>query len=98
MTQKNKNIGSNFDDFLTDEGILEEVEARAAKRAIVIQLNKAMKYRHITKSTLAENVGTSRAAIDRLLNPDNIGISMKTMFKVARALKTKINISFEPTT
>lgn len=29
---KNRYIGSNFDDFLTEEGILEEVTAKAVER------------------------------------------------------------------
>jgi hypothetical protein len=40
---KNKHRGSSFDDFLKEEGILEEVELKAAKRAVALQLEKLMK-------------------------------------------------------
>jgi antitoxin HicB len=65
---KHKNIGSNFDDFLREEGILEEVEAASAKRTFVIQLERELKRKKIGKARLAKLMGTSRSSIDRLLD------------------------------
>ena len=39
---KNKHIGSNFDDFLKEENLLEEIQAAAIKRVIAYQIRKIM--------------------------------------------------------
>ena len=67
----NKYTGSDFDEFLREEGILEEVTARAHKRLLSLQLNEAMEASKISKVQLAEKLQTSRSQIDRLLDPDN---------------------------
>ena len=69
MTKKNKHIGSDFDDFLNEEGILEECEEKAAKYAFVMQLEDEMKKQHLTKDELAKKMGTSRSSLNRLLDP-----------------------------
>ena len=89
-----KYAGSNFDDFLSEENILEEVEAVAIKRVIAYELEQEMKKQNLTKSELAEKMKTSRTAINRLLDPDNTSISLKTMEKIARALGKKLRVSF----
>jgi len=89
-----KYAGSNFDDFLSEENILEEVEAVAIKRVIAFELEQEMKKQNLTKSELAEKMKTSRTAINRLLDPDNTSISLKTMEKIARALGKKLRVSF----
>ena len=38
--QQNKHIGSNFDDFLEEEGMLEEIEEVVAKKISVLQTEK----------------------------------------------------------
>ncbi len=89
-----KHLGSNFDDFLSEENILEEAEAVAIKRVIAFELEQEMKKQNLTKSELAEKMQTSRTAINRLLDPDNTSISLKTMEKIARALGKKLKVSF----
>ncbi len=86
----NKHIGSNFDDFLKEEGLLEEVTTAAIKRVISYQLKKAMEERKITKGKLADMMNTSRASLDRLLNPENTSITLRTLGKAAHALGKKI--------
>ena len=71
----NKNIGSNFDDFLKEEKILDGVEAVAIKRVLAYQMQQELKKKHITKSTLARKMKTSRASLDRLLDPVNTSIT-----------------------
>jgi antitoxin HicB len=68
---KNQNIGSNFDDFLLEEGMLEETAAIAVKRVIAWQIAQAMKGQKMTKTSLAEKMRTSRASLNRLLDEND---------------------------
>ena len=58
-----KHIGSNFDDFLREEGLLAQVEAVAIKRVLAYQIAQAMKEKGLTKVTLAKTMGSSRAQL-----------------------------------
>lgn len=82
---KHKNIGSSFEDFPKEEGILEEVEIAAAKRAFVIQLEAEMKKKRIGKSKLAKIMKTSRTSIERLLDPCQPS-NLTTLIEAAMAL------------
>jgi antitoxin HicB len=84
--------GSSFDNFLEEEGILEEVEAAAIKRVIAWQLSKAMKAGKISKKTMAERMGTSRSQLDRLLDPENPAVHLQTIAKAARALGKRLRM------
>lgn len=86
-------IGSDFDQFLEEEGILQEVEIVAAKRVIAWQIAKIMEKERISKTAMAARMGTSRAVLDRLLDPENTGVTLKTLGKAAAVLGRKINIS-----
>ena len=86
--------GSNFDDFLEEEGILEEISARALKRLLIIQLEEIMTERQMTKSGLAELLHTSRSQIDRLLDPDNTSVTLESLEKLARAVGRQLRIEF----
>ena len=88
------NIGSNFDSFLLEEDILDEVEAVAIKRIIAFQLKQEMEKNNWSKSLLAEKMHTSRSSVDRLLDPENTAITLKTLEKLAKVLGKKLNISF----
>jgi antitoxin HicB len=87
-----KNIGSNFDSFLEEEGLLSDTEAVAVKRVIAYQIKEAMKQKRITKASLAKKMGTSRSALDRLLDPSNVSVSLKTLGKAASTLGKKLKI------
>ncbi|KIC73612.1 Toxin-antitoxin system, antitoxin component, Xre family [Neochlamydia sp. TUME1] len=67
--RKNKHLGSDFDDFLREEGILEECEEVAAKYAFVMQLEDEIKKQNLTKEEFAKRMKTSRSALNRLLDP-----------------------------
>jgi DNA-binding Xre family transcriptional regulator len=87
MTKKKKGrIGSSFDDFLKEEGIYEEVTARAIKRVIARQLGALMKEQGISKTDLAKTMKTSRAQLDRLLDPDNESVTLGTLARAAQAV------------
>jgi antitoxin HicB len=84
--KKKSRIGSSFDDFLKEEGIYEEVTARAIKRVIVRQLDALMDNEGLTKTELARRMKTSRAQLDRLLDPDNESVTLGTLTRAARAV------------
>lgn len=92
--KKNPRIGSTFDDFLREEGALEEVEARAQKRVLARQLEQLMKDQQLSKASLAQRMRTSRSALDRLLDPTNASVTLYTMASAARALGTRLNLRF----
>ncbi len=91
---KTAQVGSSFDDFLAEEGILEGVEARAIKRVIAWQLEKAMKRQRVTKALLAKSMSTSRSELDRLLDPDNVSLTLKNLAKAATALGKRVRVEF----
>ena len=89
-----KYIGSDFDEFLSNEEILEESEAIAIKRVIAYELNKKMEEDKISVNRLAKELETSRTAISRILDPENTSITLNTIEKVAKYLGKKVTISF----
>ncbi len=94
--KKNIHRGSNFRDFLKEEGILEEVEERALKQALALQLKGLLKQHELTKSQMAARMKTSRAAVDRLLDASNPSVTLTTLGKAARALGRKVKIELVP--
>jgi len=87
-----KRIGSKFDIFLDEEGLLAEAEAVAAKRVIAFQLRELIKKQKLTKVQLAKRMKTSRSALERLLGPDNVSVTLLTLERAARALGNSIRI------
>jgi hypothetical protein len=92
MTKRNKHIGSSLDDFLKEEGILEETRAIALKDAVAWQVQKAMEEEKITKVEMARRMHTSRAALDRLLTPGNASVTLQTLARAARAIGRELRI------
>ena len=90
---KNKYIGSDFGDFLKEDGIYEEVNDIAIKRVIAYQLEQEMKAQNITKTKMAEMMNTSRAVVNRLLNPDNSSLTLSTLESATQALGKRLSIS-----
>lgn len=82
---KASHIGSDFDDFLGEEGRLEEAAAVAVKRVVASQIANAMKTQG-TKRDMAKRRITSRAALDRLLNEDDPGLTLATLMRAAQVL------------
>ena len=88
----NKTIGSSFDDFLEEVEIKEAVEAGAIKKLISFQLLEIIKKENLTKTELAHRLDTSRAAIDRLLDPENESVTLLTLTKAASVLGKKLKL------
>jgi hypothetical protein len=91
MTKKGR-IGSSFDEFLKDEGIYEEVTARAIKRVLARQLSGLMQKQGLTKSELARRMQTSRAQLDRLLDPENESVTLGTLTRAAQAVGRQLKM------
>ena len=89
----NKHIGSSLDSFLVDEGLFEETEATAIKAVLAMSLARALKSEHMTKTQLAKQMHTSRAAVQRLLDPLNTSVTLNSIVKAVGALGKKIQIS-----
>ncbi|ROM71779.1 Fis family transcriptional regulator [Pseudomonas brassicacearum] len=92
----NKHIGSDFDDFLAEQGIAEEVSAAALKRVIAWQIAEAMKLQKVTKKTLAQRMHTSRTAVDRALDQNDAGMTLATLASAARALGQRVEVRLVP--
>ncbi|MBF0388076.1 MAG: XRE family transcriptional regulator [Candidatus Omnitrophica bacterium] len=92
---KNKHIGTNFDDFLQEEGLLEEASATATKRVIAYQVQQLMKAKRLTKKEMTSRMGIkSRIQLDRLLDPNNVSVTLLTLEKTANALGKKLEVQF----
>jgi len=89
---KNKHLGSSFDDFLEEEGLRADTAAAAIKRVVAYQIELEMKRANLSKSALAERMHTSRSALDRLLDPSNVSVTLQTLERAALALGKKLKI------
>lgn len=89
---RNPHIGSSFDSFLAEEGILEDTAALAAKRVIAWQVAEAMKSAKLTKSALARRMNTSRSQLDRVLDATDTSLTLDTLSRAATALGYRIQI------
>ena len=92
MKSHNPHIGSAFDDYLAAEDLLSEANEVAIKRVIAWQLQQAITSRKMTKTSVAKAMGTSRAAVDRLLDPTNTSVTLNTLGKAASVLGKRIKI------
>lgn len=91
----NKNIGSSFDDFLTEEALIDETTAIAAKRVIAWQIDQEMKAQNLTKTIMAKKMHTSRAALNRLLDGTDTSLTLTTLSSAASVLGKKFRIELE---
>jgi len=89
---KKKNIGSTFDSWLREEGLYEEVSATAIKRVVARQVEAAMHQKGLSKAEMARRMHTSRAALDRLLDPDNDAVTLGTLRKAAAVVGREIRL------
>jgi antitoxin HicB len=85
-------LGSSFEDFLREEGTLEETTNRAIKRVLARQLQRLMHENGLSKSEMARRMRTSRPALERLLDPDNDSVTLNTLQKAARAVGRELRL------
>jgi len=98
VTKANPHTGSSFDDFLKEDGIYEQVQARALKRALAEQLDDAMQSSKLSKVSMAQRMATSRSQLDRVLDPGNLSIQLDTLIKAAGAVGRTVEIRLKQDT
>ena len=94
MSITKTNFGSDFESWLKEEGIYEECTEIAVKRVLAMQIEDMMKEEHLTKTDMAKKMATSRAAINRLLDPENESVTLYTLKKAAAVLGKKLRLEF----
>lgn len=92
MTGMDAGVGSSFEDFLEEQSIREEVYSEAIKRVLAWQLEQARAQQAVTKSEMASRMGTSRAQLDRILDPENVNVSIESMNRAAQALGLRLKL------
>jgi len=93
--QETYSMGSSFEDFLEEEGLLAEVEATAIKRVLAYQFEQAMKNANISKAEMAKRMHTSQASVEQLINPDSKAITLNTLTKAAATLGMHLKMTLE---
>lgn len=88
--KNNPHIGSSFDDFLEEEGTLEETNLLAIKRVISWQIKEAMQEKQLTKTEMAKQMNTSRSSLERLLDPDNTSVTLDTIQRAAKIIGKRV--------
>lgn len=88
----NPYIGSSLDDLLEEDGILEEVEAIAIKRVLACLVQQLMQEKGLTKTAMAQEMNTSRASLDRFLDPENTSVTLNTMVNASKAVGKRLRI------
>ena len=83
-------MGSNFDDFLAEEGLLTEAQAMAVKRVLAYQIEQLMISQNLSKTVMAQRMNTSRAALNRLLDPANPSVTLQTLERAASVLGKRL--------
>ena len=89
---ENGQLGASFEHFLEEQGIAEDVRNTAVKRVIAWQLTQAMQEQGIRKTEMAKRLQTSRAQLDRLLDPENDSVTLGMLTRVARAIGRTIRL------
>jgi antitoxin HicB len=92
MKKQNKHVGSSLNEFLSEEGILEETRSIAIKEALAYQVQAVMTKNKITKVEMARRMKTSRAALDRLLDPGSDAVTLQTLSRAAAAIGRGLRI------
>ena len=92
MKKRNKHIGSSLEDFLKEEGVLEDTRAVVLNETLPWQVQQAMEKDKISKVEMARRMKTSRAALDRLLDPGNASVTLQTLTRAAHAVGRDLRI------
>jgi len=95
IAMSKRNIGSSFDEFLNEGHLLEEATAVAIKRVVAHRLATLMEAQGLTKAEMARRMETSRAALDRLLDPENPSVTLQTLQSAAAAVGGRLRVQLE---
>jgi len=89
---KAPHLGRDFDEYLAEEGVIEETHALALKRVISMKIEGQMQLKEITKTEMARRMNTSRAALNRLLDASETSLTLTTLVSALRALELDIRV------
>ena len=89
----NRQLGTDFDDFLREQGFYDEAHVIAVKRMLAFELGRGMVKVQLTRTTMAKRMGTTRVQLDRLLNPDGPATTLQPLARAAGAAGERAKIS-----
>ncbi len=92
MKFNKKHVGSSLESFLEEDSILEVATTKAVKRVVAWQLAEQMKAKRMTKKRLAELMHTSRAQVDRILDPEKGNITIESLQRAAALLGRRVRL------
>jgi predicted XRE-type DNA-binding protein len=92
VTEENPHRESTLDAFLKEEGVLEEFQAAAIKRVIARQIQQEMEKKQLSKTAMAQRMKTSRAQLNRLLDPEDGNVTIETLQRAASILGREIRV------
>ena len=95
MAKRNRHRGSSFEGFLRQQGIYEDVQAAAVKRAVAEAIEDGMQDAGLTKHAMAKRMRTSRSQLDRVLDPGYTAVQLDSMVRAAAAIGKELRISFK---
>lgn len=90
--KKNPHRGSTLDALLEEQGVRDDFEAVAIKETIAWQIAREMEHHNLTKEAMAKRMKTSRAQLNRLLDPTNGGVTLQTLQRAASVLGKHIRV------
>jgi len=88
----NTHIGRDFDEFLRDDGLLDDAESVAAKRVIAFQIAREKERANISQAELDRRMHTSRSSVERLLDPANPSVTLSTLERAASAIGKRLTV------
>lgn len=94
MAKRNRHRGSSFDRFLRQQGMYEEVQAAALKRAVAEAIEDGMLEAGLSKLAMAKRMRTSRSQLDRVLDPGYTAVQLDSVVRAAAAIGRELRISF----
>jgi antitoxin HicB len=91
-TRRSVDTLTTLEDFLAEQGKLEEFEAVAIKEVLAWQIGEAMKAQNLSRTRLAERMGTSRSQVGRLLDPKDGNVTLATLQRAARIVGRRLRL------
>ena len=85
-------LGSSLDDHLREEGGFEALSAAVEKEVFCWQIAEAMQAQSLTTIAMATLMGTSRAEVDKLLDPLDCEVTLETLQKAASVLGLRLEL------
>ena len=84
--------GQFFEDFLKEQGTYEDTTEQAVKRVVAFQLSEEMKKQGISKVEMARRICTSRSQLERVLDPENDGVTIGVLIRAAKAVGRNLRL------